>query len=85
MVDIILTTPLFQPGNSRGLPVGTAADSSSNVASDEGGASRQRDRQDVQRTEHGTSEVFESSAKNGLPVNLQLIPVTLTPYSPRRW
>jgi hypothetical protein len=29
-------------------------------------------------TAHGTIEVFESSAKNGLPVNVQLIPVTLT-------
>jgi hypothetical protein len=33
----------------------------------------------VPRTEHGTIEVFESSAKNRLPVNVQLIPVTLTP------
>jgi hypothetical protein len=33
----------------------------------------------VPRTEHGTIEVFESSAKNGLPVNVQLIPVILTP------
>lgn len=33
----------------------------------------------VPRTEPGTIEVFESSAKNGLPVNIQLIPVTLTP------
>jgi hypothetical protein len=33
----------------------------------------------VPRTEPGTIEVFESSAKNGLPVNVQLIPVTLTP------
>jgi hypothetical protein len=33
----------------------------------------------VPRTEHGTIEVFESSAKNGLPVHVQLIPVTLTP------
>ena len=33
----------------------------------------------VPRTEPGTIEVFESSAKNGLPVNVQLIPVTLAP------
>jgi hypothetical protein len=33
----------------------------------------------VPRTEPGIIEVFESSAKNGLPVNVQLIPVTLTP------
>jgi len=31
------------------------------------------------RTEPGTIEVFESSAKNGLPVNVQPIPVTLAP------
>jgi hypothetical protein len=33
----------------------------------------------VPQTEPGTIEMFESSAKNGLPVNVQLIPVTLTP------
>ena len=33
----------------------------------------------VPRTEPGTIEVFESSARNGLPVNVQLIPVTLAP------
>lgn len=33
----------------------------------------------VPGTEPGTIEVFESSAKNGLPVNVQLIPVTLAP------
>jgi hypothetical protein len=33
----------------------------------------------VPRTEAGTIEVFESSAQNGLPVNVQLIPVTLAP------
>jgi hypothetical protein len=33
----------------------------------------------VPRAEPGTIEVFESSAKNGLPVNVQLIPVTLAP------
>jgi Immunoglobulin-like domain of bacterial spore germination/Sporulation and spore germination len=33
----------------------------------------------VPRTEPGTIEVFESSAKDGLPVNVQLIPVTLAP------
>lgn len=33
----------------------------------------------VPRTEAGTIEVFESSAKNGLPVNAELIPVTLAP------
>ena len=33
----------------------------------------------VPRTEPGTIEVFESSAKNGLPVNVQLIPVTMAP------
>jgi hypothetical protein len=33
----------------------------------------------VPQTEPGTIEVFESSAKNGLPVNVQLIPVTLAP------
>ncbi len=33
----------------------------------------------VPRTAPGTIEVFESSAKNGLPVNVQLIPVTLAP------
>ncbi len=33
----------------------------------------------VPQTEPGTIEVSESSAKNGLPVNVQLIPVTLTP------
>src|ERR1700723_921895 len=37
----------------------------------------------VPRTEHGTIEVFESSAKSGPPVNVQLIPVTLTPKPPR--
>ena len=31
----------------------------------------------VPRTEPGTIEVFESSAKNGLPINVQQIPVTL--------
>jgi hypothetical protein len=33
----------------------------------------------VPQTDPGTIEVFESSAKNGLPVNVQLIPVTLAP------
>ncbi len=33
----------------------------------------------VPRTEPGSIEVFESSAKNGQPVNVQLIPVTLAP------
>lgn len=33
----------------------------------------------VPQAEQGTVEVFESSAKNGLPVNVQQIPVTLTP------
>jgi hypothetical protein len=33
----------------------------------------------VPRTEPATIEVFESSARTGLPVNVQLIPVTLTP------
>jgi hypothetical protein len=33
----------------------------------------------VPRTAPGTIEVFESSAKDGLPVNVQLIPVTLAP------
>ena len=33
----------------------------------------------VPRTEPGTVEVFESSAKTGQPVNVQLIPVTLAP------
>jgi Immunoglobulin-like domain of bacterial spore germination/Sporulation and spore germination len=33
----------------------------------------------VSRAEPGTIEVFETSAKDGLPVNVQLIPVTLTP------
>ena len=33
----------------------------------------------IPRTEPGTVEVFESSAKTGLPVNVQLIPVTLAP------
>ncbi len=33
----------------------------------------------VPRAEPGTIEVFESSAKNGQPVNVQLIPVTLAP------
>jgi len=33
----------------------------------------------VPRTEPGTIEVFESSAKDGLPVNVQLIPVTMAP------
>jgi len=33
----------------------------------------------VQRTQPGMIEVFESSAKDGRPVNVQLIPVTLAP------
>ena len=33
----------------------------------------------VPREERGTIEVFESSAKDGQPVNVQLIPVTLAP------
>ena len=33
----------------------------------------------VPRTQAGTIEVFESSAKDGQPVNVQLIPVTLGP------
>jgi hypothetical protein len=33
----------------------------------------------VPRTQPGTIMVFESSAKDGLPVNVQLIPVTLAP------
>jgi hypothetical protein len=33
----------------------------------------------VPRTQPGTVEVFESSAKDGQPVNVQLIPVTLAP------
>jgi hypothetical protein len=33
----------------------------------------------VPRTQPGTIEVFESSAKDGQPVNVQLIPVTLAP------
>jgi hypothetical protein len=33
----------------------------------------------VPREEPGTIEVFESSAKDGQPVNVQLIPVTLAP------
>jgi hypothetical protein len=33
----------------------------------------------VPRTQAGTIEVFESSAKDGQPVNVQLIPVTLAP------
>jgi hypothetical protein len=33
----------------------------------------------VPRTQPGTVEVFESSAKDGLPINVQLIPVTLAP------
>jgi len=33
----------------------------------------------VPHVEHGTVEVFESSAKNGQPVNVQRIPVTLEP------
>jgi Immunoglobulin-like domain of bacterial spore germination/Sporulation and spore germination len=33
----------------------------------------------VTRTEPGAIEVFESSPKNGQPVNVQLIPVTLAP------
>jgi hypothetical protein len=33
----------------------------------------------VPKEEPGTIEVFESSAKNGQPVNVQQIPVTLTP------
>ena len=33
----------------------------------------------VTRAEPGTIEVFESSPKNGQPVNVQLIPVTLAP------
>jgi hypothetical protein len=33
----------------------------------------------VPRTQRGMIEVFESSAKNGQPVNVQRIPVTLTP------
>jgi hypothetical protein len=33
----------------------------------------------VTRAEPGTVEVFESSPKNGQPVNVQLIPVTLAP------
>ena len=33
----------------------------------------------VPQAEPATIEVFESSAKTGLPVNVQLIPVTLTP------
>jgi hypothetical protein len=32
----------------------------------------------VPRTEHGTIEVYESSAKDGRPVNVQQIPVTLS-------
>lgn len=35
----------------------------------------------VPQAEPGTMEVFESSAKNGLPLNVQQIPVTLTPGS----
>jgi hypothetical protein len=31
------------------------------------------------QTEPGTVEVFETSAKDGQPVNVQLIPVTLAP------
>ena len=33
----------------------------------------------VPRTQPGTIEVFESSAKDGRPINVQLIPVTLAP------
>jgi hypothetical protein len=33
----------------------------------------------VLRTQPGTIEVFESSAKDGQPINVQLIPVTLAP------
>src|SRR5215471_4360010 len=33
----------------------------------------------VSQAQPGTVEVFESSAKDGQPVNIQLIPVTLTP------
>ena len=33
----------------------------------------------VPRTQRGVVEVFESSAKNGQPINVQLIPVTLAP------
>jgi hypothetical protein len=33
----------------------------------------------VPRTQTGTIEVFESSAKDGQPINVQLIPVTLAP------
>ena len=33
----------------------------------------------VPRTQPGTIEVFESSAKDGQPINVQLIPVTLAP------
>jgi hypothetical protein len=33
----------------------------------------------VPRTQAGTIEVFESSAKDGQPINVQLIPVTLAP------
>ena len=33
----------------------------------------------VTQAEPGTIEVFESSPKNGQPVNVQLIPVTLAP------
>jgi hypothetical protein len=33
----------------------------------------------VAQAEPGTIEVFETSPKNGQPVNIQLIPVTLTP------
>ena len=33
----------------------------------------------VPRTQPGTIVVFESSAKDGLPINVQLIPVTLAP------
>jgi hypothetical protein len=33
----------------------------------------------VTRAEPGTIEVFETSPKNGQPVNVQLIPVTLAP------
>ena len=33
----------------------------------------------VPRAQPGTIEVFESSAKDGQPVNVQLIPVTLAP------
>src|SRR5262249_230802 len=33
----------------------------------------------ARRSQPGTIEVFETSAKDGQPVNVQLIPVTLTP------